>query len=139
MGKHRSIYGPSAGRFISLEQAPLWGVLDFEDSELERRPNYCGQTRRLAEDTGGSLLDLAGGCVGVIVLEDDRGITCIALDEVCETLGIWSEDNAGESRGRDRRRTLPPVRSLTRGRLGRDVGETCMADAGETRERRLSV
>lgn len=104
MSKHRSIYGPMAGRFLSLEQCPLWeetGYYDEED-QPETAPNYYGQTRRLAEDTGGSLIDLAGGCVGVVVREHlDGSIVVAALspDDGCETIAFWVEDSEGEQRG----------------------------------------
>jgi hypothetical protein len=95
--KHKSIYGPSAGRFLSLEQCPLWDEPEYEDGEPT--PNYYGQTRALAEFVGGSLLDLAGGCVGVVVREDLNGNVLIAAldpDMQDSNVAVWMEDHEGE-------------------------------------------
>lgn len=104
-----SIYGKHAGRFVSLEQYPLWDEPAYDDSEPT--PNYYGQTRALAEYVNGSLIDLAGGCVGVVVKEDAKGWTLIAaLDPDSldfSTVAIWIEDGDGERVGADEPTLLP--------------------------------
>jgi hypothetical protein len=78
-----------------LDNCPLWRQ-DYDDEPA--MPDYYGQTRALAEDLGGTLIDLAGGCVGVVQeLGDGRiKVTALSPDDGCETIATWTEGPDGE-------------------------------------------
>lgn len=96
----------TAGRFANLGGAPLFDV----DEDGIETPNYLGQTRALAESMSSSLIDLAGGCVGVLVAEGNGHMMIAALDpdgEDFSTVAIWTEDENGDRVGGDEPALLP--------------------------------